>query len=95
MEILVRNITVNTEMRLNLPMPILELEEKLGKGEYIIIEDDGTLPISEYTHIMTINTFLENCREVSVDEETLAILTSAGFSFEDMVKVVSKYLVAA
>lgn len=94
MEILVRNITVNTKMRLNLPMPILELEEKLGKGEYIIIEDDGTLPISEYTHIMTINTFLENCREVSVDEETLAILTSAGFSFEDMVKVV-KYLVAA
>lgn len=90
MDILVRNITTNTEMSLSLPMPILELEEKLGKDEYIIIEEDGTLPISEYTHILIINTFLENCQEDSVDEETLAILTSAGLSFEDMVKAVSE-----
>lgn len=88
MEIIARNITKNKDIKLELPMTALELEEKLGRDEYIIIEAENILPAGPYSSISEINTFLDNCREVGCDEDELAILTQADYTFEEIKNMV-------
>lgn len=84
MKIYVRNITKNKDMEIELPMNVLKLEEKLGVDEYIIVEAENILPVDAYSSISEINTFLDNCREVGVYEDELAILKHAGYIFEEI-----------
>lgn len=87
MKIRLRELKTNKETNLELPMSILELEEKLDfNKEYIIVEDDNTLPVAENTSILGLNTFLDNCRENGVDEDILSILTKANYTFEEIVE---------
>ena len=84
MELIIRNITKDEEITIDLPMNILKLEEILGKDEFIIIDAENILPVSTYDSIIEINTFLENCMENDVDEDELAILKQAGYTYGEI-----------
>lgn len=82
MEITIRNITKDTMMdfnndfTINLPMEENKLLEFLGSDEWIIVD----APIGEeLTNIMELNEIL-----TEKEEETIKILESAGYLFEEI-----------
>ena len=91
MRILVRNITKGNEFELELPMTALELEDKINEhDEYIIVDAGQELPVSELLNMSDLNTFLDNAREVGVEEDELEILTKAGYTYEEIHEAVEK-----
>lgn len=91
MKILVKNITKGNEFELELPMTALELEDKINEhDEYIIVDAGPELPVSELLNISDLNTFLDNAREVGVEEDELEILTKAGYTYEEIHEAVEK-----
>lgn len=72
----VRDITVDEDIHLILPMEETELNNKLNpKHEYIFINWDCVLNLTEYSSIKVVNDFLLYCNENGVDELTIRILS--------------------
>lgn len=89
MEIVLRNLTNDQDMNLHLPMGERTLENILVPGhEYIIVDHDRTLNVSEYDSIREVNDFLLSCKDdYATDENTLEILSS-NFLYGEVLEMV-------
>lgn len=79
MIITVRNITKDEEFDIQLPIKSKKIMKETfnHENEYIIIDHDQTLDLSEYDSIQDVNDFLIACQEeYEIDVEILKILSS-------------------
>ena len=89
MNIVIRNITKDTDVTLHLPMKKVLDEILNAEDEYIIVDHDETLQVSEYDNIRELNDFLLSCEENGISKETLALLSS-NYSYSEVVNMVKE-----
>lgn len=76
----IRDLTVDKDINLNLPMKEAELDNVLNpEHEYIFVDWNGPLKLTEYSNINEVNEFLLYCKEKSIDEITIEILSECAF----------------
>ena len=91
MRTVIRNITKNNDIELELPISERDLSIFLNKNdEYIIVDYDlKSLDLPEYCNIHELNEFLLDCREKSISDTILGILGSA-CTYQEVREIIEK-----
>lgn len=90
MNMIVRDITVDREFAITLPVDdIYEETGMKADHEYIIVEHDGTLPAEELTSICRINEVLKEAEEAGFSKEMLTFL-SQEYLLSEIQEIVKK-----
>ena len=89
MKVWIRNLTKNTEKELTLPMSEEKLDKAINPDDEYIIVDCSTAGFTpgEYDSIDELNSFLAECNENEVSEDTLNILSKV-LSYTEVMKFV-------
>ncbi len=86
-EIWIRDITVEEDIRLMLPVEQGILTKKLKKNHEYIITDSSFLDCSEYENIEEVNKLLLLCEENGIDKNTLQVLQKA-FLYKELSEII-------
>lgn len=79
----IRNLTKDTELELELPMPEEKLDEVLHPNDEYLIIDCEILDVEEYDSIFSLNELLVFCQENSITETKLEVFSKV-FSYHEL-----------
>ena len=89
-KITLRNITTDTDTELHLPMNNEELEVMLDKScEYLIVDYDPVLDISEFESVIELNNLMQKCAEKDISADMLSVL-SIVLTYEEVKERIEK-----
>lgn len=84
MRVWIRNLTKDTELEIELPMPEEKLDEVLHPNDEYLIIDCRTIDVEQYDSIDELNEFLTFCQENGITETELQVFSKV-FTYHELI----------